>query len=55
MEAITLISEGQLPDATYERARASLSEAEIAAVEWLAVVINAWNRIAISSAYPVQP
>lgn len=54
MESITLISDGQLPDTTYEQAAASLSVDEISAVEWLAVVINAWNRIAISSRLPVK-
>lgn len=55
VEAITLISEGQVPDAVYATAAKSLSSEEIAAVEWLSVVINAWNRIAISSRYPVKP
>ncbi|MGN7948821.1 carboxymuconolactone decarboxylase family protein [Microbacterium sp. 22215] len=31
-----------------------LTEKQIAAVTWLAVVINSWNRIAISSHYPVH-
>lgn len=55
VEAVTLIAEGQVPDAVYERAADVLSKEEVAAVEWLAVVINAWNRIAISSRYPVKP
>lgn len=55
VEAITLISEDQLPDATYERAAAALTKNEIVAIEWLAVAINGWNRIAISSRYPVGP
>jgi AhpD family alkylhydroperoxidase len=55
MEAITLIADGQVRESTYDLAAASLSSEEIAAVEWLAVVINAWNRIAISSRYPVAP
>ena len=55
VEAITLISDGQVPDAVYERAAASLSRDELSAVEWLAVAINAWNRVAISSRYPVRP
>jgi AhpD family alkylhydroperoxidase len=55
MEAITLISVGQVPDEVYERANAVLTSAEISAVEWLGVVINAWNRIATSSRYPVNP
>lgn len=48
-EAMTLIAEGQVPEAIYEEAAAVLSNEEIAAVEWLAIVINAWNRIAIPS------
>jgi AhpD family alkylhydroperoxidase len=55
VEAITLIAEGQLPDAVYAEAAQSLSSEKISAIEWLAVVINAWNRIAISSRYPVKP
>lgn len=54
-EAVTRISEGQVPDAVYDEAASHLSDQEIAAVEWLAVVINAWNRIATSSRYPVKP
>jgi len=54
VEAITRVSEGQVPDAVYERAAEKLSEAEIAAIEWLAIVINVWNRIAISSRYAVK-
>lgn len=53
VEAITLVADGQVPDAVYAQAAGVLSKEEIAAVEWLAVVINAWNRIAISSRYPV--
>jgi len=55
VEAITLISEGQVPDAVYEQAAGVLSANEIVAIEWLAIVINSWNRIAISSRYPVRP
>lgn len=54
VESITLISDGQLPDAIYEQAAENLSKNEISAIEWLAVVINTWNRIAISSRYPVK-
>ncbi len=55
IEAVTLISVGQVPDAVYDEAANVLSQAEVAAIEWLGVVINAWNRIAISSRYPVKP
>jgi len=53
LEAITLISDGQVPDDVYEQAQSQLSEKEIAAIEWLSVVINTWNRIAITSRYKV--
>lgn len=53
-EAITLISDGQVPDSIYAKAKDLLSDEEISAIEWLSVVINAWNRIAISSRYPVK-
>lgn len=55
VEAITRISEGQVPDEVYERATQVLTKEETLAVEWLAVVINTWNRIAIPSRYPVKP
>ncbi len=54
VEAITLVSDGQVPDSIYEQAAANLSKEELSAIEWLAVVINTWNRIAISSRYPVK-
>ncbi|MGO4391361.1 carboxymuconolactone decarboxylase family protein [Variovorax sp. M-6] len=54
VEAITLIADGQVPDVIYERAAASLSKEELSAVEWLAIVMNTWNRIAIASRYPVK-
>lgn len=53
-EAVTLIAEGQIPESIYSEAAAVLSNEEIAAVEWLGVVINTWNRIAIPSRYPVN-
>lgn len=54
VEAITFISNGQVPDSIYERAAASLSKDEASTIEWLAIVINAWSRIASSSRYPVK-
>ena len=55
MEAVTLIADGQVPDAVYDAVAQDLSVEKIAAVEWLGVVINSWNRIATSSRYPVGP
>ena len=54
-EAITSIADGQLPDEVYAAAAEELNPAEIASVEWLAIVINMWNRVAISGRYPVKP
>lgn len=54
-EAVTEVSDGQISDAVYSEAASHLDEREIAAVEWVAIVINAWNRIAIGSRYPVKP
>lgn len=55
VEAVTLIFDGQVSDSVYAEATTTLSAEEIAAVEWLGVAINAWNRIAIPSRYPVKP
>lgn len=54
VEAVTLISDGQVADSLYAEATAVLSDEEIAAIEWLGVTINAWNRIATPSRYPVK-
>ena len=55
VEAITNIADGQIPDAVYEEAASHLNESEISAIEWATITINAWNRIAIASRYPVGP
>ena len=33
----------------------SLTPEQISAVSWLAIVMNAWNRVAVTSHYPVGP
>jgi AhpD family alkylhydroperoxidase len=33
----------------------SLTDAQASAISWLAVAMNAWNRVAITSHYPVAP
>jgi len=55
LEAVTLIADGQVPDTVYNQAVGLLSNEEIIAIEWIGVVINAWNRIAIPSRTPVKP
>ncbi|RKG39718.1 carboxymuconolactone decarboxylase family protein [Acinetobacter rongchengensis] len=55
IEEITLIANQHFPNSAYQDAAKVLSEAEITAIEWIAIVINTWNRIAISSQYTVTP
>ncbi len=47
-EAVTLITEGYVPDEVYAQARAQFSEAELASLTLAVVAINGWNRLAIS-------
>lgn len=55
LEAVTLVAEGQVPEHIYTEAQAQLTDIQISAIEWSAIVINTWNRIAISSRYLVKP
>ena len=52
-EAITLVAKGHIPDETWENARASLSESELANLVFEITAINAWNRLMITAR--VQP
>lgn len=54
-EAITNVSVGHVPDEVYDAARAQLDDAKVAAVAWLALIMNAFNRLAITSRTPVLP
>ncbi|RNI33770.1 carboxymuconolactone decarboxylase family protein [Hanamia caeni] len=47
-EALTLISDTDVPDALYENVRKQFSESEIVALSIAIVAINGWNRLAIS-------
>jgi AhpD family alkylhydroperoxidase len=55
IEAVTLISVGQIPRNVYAKAKEVLTNEEILAVEWTGVIINVWNRIAIASRLAVRP
>ncbi len=48
-EAMTLITDGHVPDEVYQQAAAHLMESELAAVIMAVVAINGWNRIAITT------
>ena len=47
-EALTLISQDDVPDELYEMVRGHFSEAEIVNLSLAIVTINGWNRLAIS-------
>lgn len=48
-EAITEIRDTNLFDTAYDQALTLLGKEKVAAIEWLSIVMNAWNRIGISS------
>ncbi|MGH3852290.1 MAG: carboxymuconolactone decarboxylase family protein [Pseudonocardiaceae bacterium] len=48
-EAITLITDGHVPDAVYEQARRVFDEKEVGQIVWAAAVINTWNRLVITA------
>ncbi|MFC9241051.1 carboxymuconolactone decarboxylase family protein [Streptomyces decoyicus] len=48
-EAVTLLTEGFVPDAAYDRAAAHFGRAELAQLIALITTINAWNRFGVST------
>ena len=47
-EAVTKISENQIPDAVYEQASSNFNEKELVDLTLAVIAINSWNRLAIS-------
>jgi AhpD family alkylhydroperoxidase len=48
-DALTLIADTHVPRDVYETAREHFDETELTQLIWAIVVINAWNRVAVSS------
>ncbi|MCP1311142.1 carboxymuconolactone decarboxylase family protein [Paenibacillus tyrfis] len=48
-EAVTLISDGGVPQSLYERVREHFDEKQYVALIMAIVTINSWNRLAIST------
>ncbi|MFJ8657997.1 carboxymuconolactone decarboxylase family protein [Streptomyces sp. NPDC093795] len=48
-ESVTVLTEGSVPDEVYAHAAAHFDETELARVISAIVVINAWNRIAVTT------
>ncbi|MFJ4713560.1 carboxymuconolactone decarboxylase family protein [Streptomyces sp. NPDC088785] len=53
-EATTAPADAGLQSAAYEEARRHLGDAEISAVIWVAITINAFNRVSVLSKHPVR-
>ena len=51
-EAITRVAETHVPDELYERVRGHFDEAQLVALTFAAVAINAWNRLATTFRVP---
>ena len=47
-EAVTLLTDGFVPDEVYEQAREQFSESELISLTMAIISINAWNRLNIS-------
>ncbi|MFB7928988.1 carboxymuconolactone decarboxylase family protein [Streptomyces sp. NPDC056039] len=51
-EAVTLLTEGSVPDEVYESAAKHFDEARLAHLIGLVVAINNWNRVMVSRRIP---
>jgi AhpD family alkylhydroperoxidase len=52
-EHVTRVADTHVPDEVYQRATAEFDEAELVALTFAVIVINSWNRLAISFRPPV--
>ncbi|SDZ32121.1 alkylhydroperoxidase AhpD family core domain-containing protein [Asanoa ishikariensis] len=54
-EAMTRLTDGPVPDAVFGAAQAEFDETELAELVWSITVINAWNRVAVTThAWPLS-
>ncbi|AJE42118.1 carboxymuconolactone decarboxylase family protein [Streptomyces nodosus] len=51
-EAVTVLTDGFVPDTVYERSAAHFDEAELAHLTGLIAVINGWNRLMVPRRIP---
>ena len=47
-ESVTILSDGFVPDAVYDRARAHFGEKELVDLTMAIVAINGWNRLSVA-------
>ena len=48
-EAVTLVANGHVPDAVYDRVRSQFDDRQLADLTFAVAAINAWNRLSIAS------
>jgi AhpD family alkylhydroperoxidase len=51
-EALTLVTEGHVPDEVYELAHAQFNDAELAKLTLAVIALNGWNRLNIAFRTP---
>lgn len=54
-EITTTLPDHDTAEREYARARSVLTDDEVSAVIWVAIAINAFNRVSILSRHPVKP
>ncbi|MET7299182.1 carboxymuconolactone decarboxylase family protein [Embleya sp. NPDC005575] len=54
-EATTHPADAGAQESAYAAARTALSDDEISAVIWVAITMNAFNRVSVMSKHPVRP
>lgn len=54
-ESVTAVNHSPIPEDVYARVAQTLSEQEISAVSWIAIVMNSFNRVWVTSRRPVLP
>ncbi|MFE4542747.1 carboxymuconolactone decarboxylase family protein [Arthrobacter sp. NPDC056727] len=54
-ESVTVLPDARTRDLEEAYARKHLSDAQCSAVSWLAIAMNAFNRVSITSQHPVRP
>lgn len=52
-EAVTRLGDTHVPDEIYQRVAAEFDESELVALTFAVIVINSWNRLAVSFRAPV--
>ncbi|AUX40462.1 alkylhydroperoxidase [Sorangium cellulosum] len=54
-DALTQLSDGDVPDEVHREVSAAFSGADLAALTSVVATINAWNRIAMAYRFPAAP